>query len=559
MTSDAVAAELAAADVLVAASVPTRERQARGHPGRAHGGHGDRPAGRGQPPVGHPRGGDTTASTGCSCRPATTRPSPTRSSASPATRPAGAPRDGRSRDGARAPSTSTRTPGPWPTRIARAPGRHRRRRDARAGRAAARRRRRSRPSDDAPAVLAGGRRSSGYTYVGFPLLVMLRARLRPRPQRDRRHHADASASSSPPTTRPAAIGARVDNLLALDYPAGPLEIVIASDGSTDGDRRRGRRRDRSARRGSSTCRALGKAAALNAAVAASTGEILVFSDANTAYAPDAVRQLVRSFADPEVGGRGRQPGLPAGSRLEAGRPTRPARRPSAPASGATGTSTGWSRRPRASAAASSPRPGRSTPCAASCSAPVPDGVTDDFVTSTRVVAPGRRLVFEPAAIALEPVAGSERPRVPAQGPDHDPRPARRGRRARDCSTRAGHGFYAVQLLTHKLLRRLMVVPLLVIAVASPALWDDGPIYRLATVGQVAVYGLGALGLALRRAAGRAAAVVLDPGVLLLVNVASLHALCEPRQRPAHRSLATGPTCGAPADASARARSGSVAA
>lgn len=94
---------------------------------------------------------------------------------------------------------------------------------------------------------------------------------------------------------------KIANLQAIDYPPEKLEVVIVSDGSTDqtneilcaaeGPRFRVVRLDE--RRG--------KANALNYAVAEASHEILVFSDASTLFARDAVRNLVRHFADPEVG------------------------------------------------------------------------------------------------------------------------------------------------------------------------------------------------------------------------------------------------------------------
>src|SRR5699024_8542973 len=97
------------------------------------------------------------------------------------------------------------------------------------------------------------------------------------------------------------IGPRIDNLLALDYPADRLDIVIVSDGSTDGtDEVIARYADRGVRLVAPG--RVGKGAALEAAVAASTADILVFSDANSEYAADALRALVRPFADPTVGG-----------------------------------------------------------------------------------------------------------------------------------------------------------------------------------------------------------------------------------------------------------------
>ena len=359
----------------------------------------------------------------------------------------------------------------------------------------------------------------GYTYAGFPVLVMLRAKLRPRPHRT----DDVTPSVSVVIAahdEERSIGDRVDNLLAVDYPTDCLEIVIASDGSTDRTVAQARRRD-DPRFHVLDLPRTGKADALNAAVTASTGEILVFSDANTAYAPDAIRQLVRSFADPEVGGvAGNQVYLPA---AEMGGPADPI---TATAVGA-GERTYWDfdrllKDAESLGGSVISATGAIYAIRRELFRAVPDGVTDDFMTSTRVIAAGRRLVFEPAAVALEPVAGSSRGEYRRKV-----RIMTRGLRgvalARELLDPRRFGFYAVQLFTHKVLRRLMAIPLLVIAATSAALWDSGPIYRLAVLGQAAVYGLGAIGLALRgHRYGRRPWFSL-PAFFLLVNVASLHA------------------------------------
>lgn len=361
----------------------------------------------------------------------------------------------------------------------------------------------------------------GWTYAGFPALVVLRARLRPRPH----HRADITPSVSviiAAHDEADEIGSRVDNLLALDYPTDRLEVVIASDGSTDGTP------TMAARRGDPRVRVLdlprvGKATALNRAVAASTGSILVFSDANTTFARDAVRVLVRSFADEEVGGVAgnqvyRSDDFHVDTALDAA---------SATAAG-VGERSYWDMDRLLKLAES--RGGNVISATGAIYAlrrelfrPVPDGVTDDFVTSTQVVRQGRRLVFEPDAVAVEPVAGAGRREY-----GRKVRIMTRGLRgvavASELLDPRRSGFYAVQLLTHKVLRRLMVVPLLVVAAVTPSLWNDGPIYRLAAVGQTAVYGLGIAGLALHdRPAGRHPWFAL-PAFFCLVNIASFHAL-----------------------------------
>jgi cellulose synthase/poly-beta-1,6-N-acetylglucosamine synthase-like glycosyltransferase len=95
------------------------------------------------------------------------------------------------------------------------------------------------------------------------------------------------------------IARKIENSLALDYPADQMEIVIVSDGSTDStvDVVRavgGVRVLALAKNG-------GKVAALNAALPELRGEIIVFSDASAMLAPDALRRLVENFADPAVG------------------------------------------------------------------------------------------------------------------------------------------------------------------------------------------------------------------------------------------------------------------
>jgi glycosyltransferase involved in cell wall biosynthesis len=150
-------------------------------------------------------------------------------------------------------------------------------------------------------VFWGGAAALAWTHVGYPLAAAAGARLRPRPVR--REDGEPSVSLIVAAhDEEDVIERRVDNLLELDYPAEKLEIVVASDAS--GDRtdelvegiaaRDSRVRLIQAPRG-------GKVSAQNLAVRETGGEILAFSDANATWPPDALRKLVRSFADPDVG------------------------------------------------------------------------------------------------------------------------------------------------------------------------------------------------------------------------------------------------------------------
>lgn len=144
-----------------------------------------------------------------------------------------------------------------------------------------------------------------YTYIGYPLLIQVAA------------HRKGETRSGSGELRPEAVPnvtvliaahnaaeyilQRIDNLLACDYPAAHLRIVVASDGSTDGTADRVRRHsdprvavlDFAVRRG--------KAATLADAVQRLETDVIVFTDAATYFRADSLLRLTRHFADPTVG------------------------------------------------------------------------------------------------------------------------------------------------------------------------------------------------------------------------------------------------------------------
>jgi cellulose synthase/poly-beta-1,6-N-acetylglucosamine synthase-like glycosyltransferase len=351
----------------------------------------------------------------------------------------------------------------------------------------------------------------GYTYVLFPGLVLLRARLRPRPH--------LSAPITPPVSvivaarnEARSIGAKLDNLLNLDYPQDRLQVVVAADGCDDDTDSAARARGDERIRVVSLPR-VGKAGALNAAVGVATGEILVFSDANSLYARDALRALVAPFADSDVGA------VAGDQRYLADH---------AEAAVATGERLYWDL-DRAIKRAES-RGGNAVSATGAIYAvrrelfsQVPPGVTDDFATSTAVIARGKRLVFAPEAIAFEPVARSSRDefarkvRVMTRGLNavvarHELLDPRR------------YGFYALQLLSHKVLRRLMALPLAALALSAAVEARRSRAFRALAAAQGILYGLGTTGLFLRRSGGWRSRVVALPAYFCLVNGASLAAL-----------------------------------
>jgi GT2 family glycosyltransferase len=140
----------------------------------------------------------------------------------------------------------------------------------------------------------------GYTYAGYPLLINALARVRPRPVR--RGSLEPTLSIVLAAHDEAdKIAAKLDNLLSLDYPADKRQIIVVSDGSTDGTDDIVRRY---ADRGVELIRvavASGKPTALNHGVAAGTGELVVFCDARQRIDVQALRALVAPFADEQVG------------------------------------------------------------------------------------------------------------------------------------------------------------------------------------------------------------------------------------------------------------------
>ena len=137
-----------------------------------------------------------------------------------------------------------------------------------------------------------------WTHAAYPLAAAAGARLRARRVRSDDAFEPTVSVIVTAYNEEAVIERRLENLLALDYPADKLELVVASDASDD-------RTDELAGRFAPRVRLVrcprgGKVAAQNHAVAQTSGELVAFSDANATWAPDALRKLVRNFADPDV-------------------------------------------------------------------------------------------------------------------------------------------------------------------------------------------------------------------------------------------------------------------
>lgn len=351
-----------------------------------------------------------------------------------------------------------------------------------------------------------------YGYAGYPLLVAVAGRLR-----DRRVQR---APVTPPTSliiaaynEEASIAERLENALAADYPREALEIIVASDGSTDGTEavvatfaERGVRLLSLPRQG--------KIHALGEAVRVARGEILAFSDANIQMHPQALRAMARNFADPSVGG-------------VAGHATY--RLPGDGESSSRGEGLYWrydtwlKEMESRTGSVVSAHGGLYAIRRTLFQVPSETAVTDDFAISTAVVEQGARLVFDRDALAYETaIARTDR---------EFHRKIRLMTRAwRSVALRrrllnpVRYGFYAVVLFSHKVLRRLLPLALLVLALTSAALAPQGGVYALAAWGQLAFYALAALGYLARRSPLGHLRPIYVPFYYCLANAAAVVAL-----------------------------------
>ena len=312
-----------------------------------------------------------------------------------------------------------------------------------------------------------------WTHVGYPAAAAALARLRPRPVRKEDVTPEVTVVVAAHDEQ-AVIGRRVENLLETDYPAEKLGIVVASDGSTD-------RTDEIVEEIAAKTPAVrllrseraGKATAQNRAVESSSSEIVAFSDANSRWEPDALRKLVRSFADPEVG-------YVCGQlRLES-------------ADGANQEGLYWRYelwQRESESAIGSITAGNGAIYAVRRSDYVGWGdprIGHDFGLPFRLVQRGRRAVYEPDAVAWEKPArdAEDEYRRKVRMMTRSWRPLLDGSLAR-----TGDGLFLAELVSHRVLRYGSGVLHLVLLGSSATLAGDSPLYTLAFLGQLGFLGL----------------------------------------------------------------------
>ena len=370
-----------------------------------------------------------------------------------------------------------------------------------------------------------------YAYAGFPVLLGLAAAIRPR----RVQRAPVTPTLTliiAAYNEEACIAERLANAVRADYPLENLEIIVASDGSTDATERIVREFGHGVRLLALPRR--GKLAALVDAAREACGSILVFSDANSVVEPDALRMIARNFADPAVGG------------VVAHTAYRDA---DAGESSGRGEAMYWEydtwlkQLESMTGSVVSAHGGLYAIRRELFQVPADRAVTDDFIISTAVVAQGHRLVFEAGARAWElPVPTAQREfsrRV---------RLMTRGLRGvwlrRALLNPARYGVYAAVLLTHKVIRRLLFIPLVVILLASAYLASGSVPFSVLLLLQLGFYALAAAGLVLRGSSAGRLRPLYVPFYYCMANAAAAIAVVrflrgerivswQPQRHPSH--------------------------
>jgi cellulose synthase/poly-beta-1,6-N-acetylglucosamine synthase-like glycosyltransferase len=347
-----------------------------------------------------------------------------------------------------------------------------------------------------------------YVYVGYPLLVYLVSRLRP---------LEIKKSAFEPTVtvlitaynEEQAIREKLENTLQIDYPKEKLEILVASDGSTD-------RTDEIVREFSDRHRIklfrqegrMGKTYTQNKAVEQATGEIILFSDATTVYEKNVLKQMLPNFADQTIGCVAGRLIYVDESRSNIGK----------------GAKSYWNyetflKESESRACSLIGASGCLYAIRRAVYQPMYAEACSDFLIATVVYRQGLRTVFEPAAFCTEETNQHSdkemKMRVRVIGQTFTDL-----WRNRAMMNPFRSGFFSVQLISHKLLRYAVPLFLLFILISSAYLAVHSAFYLAILLVQTAFYSSALIGLLLERS-GKKVGVFAIPLYFVLTNVASL--------------------------------------
>ncbi|MGI8468318.1 MAG: glycosyltransferase family 2 protein [Pyrinomonadaceae bacterium] len=346
-----------------------------------------------------------------------------------------------------------------------------------------------------------------YVYLGYPFLVFLASRISPK-KIERGEFEPTVSIIITAYNEEQAIRAKLENTLQIDYPPEKLEIIVASDCSSDKTDdiacefvARGVKLYRQTERG-------GKTSAQNFAVGKATGEIILFSDATTAYQPDVLRKMLPNFADKTVG-------CVAGKLIYVD---------PAESSVGKGAKSYWNyetflKENESRACSLIGTSGCLYSVRRSAYKKMYPEACSDFLIATVIYRQGLRTIYEPQAICTEETN---------QASDREMQMRVRVISQtftdlwcnRDMLNPLKSGFYAVELFSHKLLRYAVPVFLILLFLSSLALAFYSGFYEIIFVLQIIFYlaALAALGL---EKAGLKLKILAMPLYFILTNLASV--------------------------------------
>jgi cellulose synthase/poly-beta-1,6-N-acetylglucosamine synthase-like glycosyltransferase len=351
-----------------------------------------------------------------------------------------------------------------------------------------------------------------YTYIGYPLLLAIVSRIKNRPVK-RSSYLPSVSFIITAYNEERDLEQKLENTLSLDYPAEKLEIIVASDCSTD---RTDEIASRFASRGVLLHRQSqrrGKTAAQNAAVEMARGEIILFSDATTVYNKDVLRSIVRNFSDEYVGAvAGRLVYLDS-YKTNTG----------------SGARSYWNyeitlRKLESQIGSLIGVSGCLYAVRKSSYVPLYEEACSDFIIATKMVEQGQRCIFEPEAICTEHTnrrADKEfrmRVRIITQTFTDL-------LRHKQMLNPFKSGFYAIQLISHKVCRYLIPFFLISIFISSAFLASHSLFFAVTFALQVLFYSVALLGSIFDRFAIKAGPLAL-PYYFVLTNLAIIVAVIK---------------------------------
>jgi len=343
-----------------------------------------------------------------------------------------------------------------------------------------------------------------YSYFGYPVVLALLALVRSVTPRRDEGYTPVVTLLIMAYNEEGCIREKIENAFATDYPAGKLEIIVASNGTTD-------RTDEIVKEYSSrgvrlfSYKKAGKTNAENRTIPKAAGEIVVLSDANSIYESGAIRKMVSYFADSRVG-------------IVAGR----LRYVSSESMTGKGESLYWNYDGPVKMLES--RMGTTLVAHGGTMAfrkelyePIDEALTEDFILPIRLIGKGYLHIYEPAAIIMEKAA--------EKGKDEY-------ERKRRIVTQGARSFFTLmrelplsrpivifELVSHKFLRWIVGVFMLGVFVSNLFLLKDS-FYIAIFALQVAFYLAALIGYVLERR-GIKVRLLYIPYFFCLVNAAAI--------------------------------------